>query len=1214
MNKNIDLGSFQWDTKKITDNIASNRIEMMRLADVLKDTKKGLTETRNEIDLYDSKIESQNKAQERLKKQLQQGYITQEKYNSEISKSDVVIEDFKRSQNNLAKTQYDYIKIITETENKTKELRQDNAELNKLIAAGRTELSGLEGVYRNTNTEMNAYKIEAKNMGIQLEKLRQEGKENTDEYKALAVQFAETSAKGNGMNDVFKKVDKSVGDNTRTVGDYKDQIKSAASEITLGLNQMANGNIIGGLRTIQTGIGGITVNLKALWVSMLSNPITALLVGFTALASGIALGVKEIFDYNKSIKENIALVENLTGTTGQLADDIRLRASAMSETFGDEFNEIVKTANVLSKQLGISFDEAFNKIEEGYIRGANANGDFLERLREYAPLLEKYGFDINEIIALQVQAQQQGIFNDKFEDSLKEAGLSLEEFTKTQSDVLTSAFGKEFSDKISQGINSGALSVKDALLLMSNEAQKRGLSVQQWGILTADVFKEAGEDAGGAKVVLDNVYDALVKSKEPLTELQQLTGDLSQANYELAKAKDEALKSDTILKFTKEMEILWVKSQIVWYGIVDAIIEAVKWFGSITGYSEILGETWDEVVNYATTWWNAIQNIVDVFNDLFDALGLNNDETKSITKSFFQFINPLNQVKMLIIVLSWLIKGFSNFIEQNRVNISAFAITAKNVLGQVYDAAMSFKNLDFSEGLEKLKNISFSKEFTNARKEAEKIVALNKSKKLEEQSVEKAEKELNSGKTQAQKDAEAKAAEEARKKAEAANKQAETKRIADAKKAAEEAKKLLEAEHKRSLEIAKEKANQQADIAKTELAEYIAVNAEKLKDEKRLTAEKVRLQKEYYDEVQKKQQDLNSLEENSKIFAIQQKIDEINAKKNLNQNDLNERKNLESEIENIKKEYDVKDIEIQNQTNEKKKEIDKNFKEQNLEDEKLRKAIKYQQDLIDLEERSASEYEVKKEISTQQREQDLAELENQRVENLISLDNYEAQKKLIEDIYRQTNKKLNQEVEISKRSDAANTFGQVSQLLGQETTVGKAAAIAEVGMNGINAVQNAYTTAQKSPITTFFPGYPIVQAGLAAAFSAKQAAKIAGFEDGGIVADGFPIIRANGDNRLITAKTGEVILNERQQEALGGASIFKMIGVPGFSNGGVVGIPSSNISTVQNSINVNQDYSIMASVISNAVMEGAAIGTHSGSQSGISDLSQNKNIATGANF
>ena len=67
-------------------------------------------------------------------------------------------------------------------------------------------------------------------------------------------------------------------------------------------------------------------------------------------------------------------------------------------------------------------------------------------------------------------------------------------------------------------------------------------------------------------------------------------------------------------------------------------------------------------------------------------------------------------------------------------------------------------------------------------------------------------------------------------------------------------------------------------------------------------------------------------------------------------------------------------------------------------------------------------------------------------------------------------------------------------IAGQESDIGKAAAIAKVTMSTIEGVQNAYTTAQESPITVLFPGYPALMAGLAAGFGATQVAKIAGVQ------------------------------------------------------------------------------------------------------------------------
>ena len=66
------------------------------------------------------------------------------------------------------------------------------------------------------------------------------------------------------------------------------------------------------------------------------------------------------------------------------------------------------------------------------------------------------------------------------------------------------------------------------------------------------------------------------------------------------------------------------------------------------------------------------------------------------------------------------------------------------------------------------------------------------------------------------------------------------------------------------------------------------------------------------------------------------------------------------------------------------------------------------------------------------------------------------------------------------------TLGSIVELAGKGSAIGKAAAVAQVTMGGIEGVQNAYKTAQASPITAVFPAYPIIQAGLAAAFAGVQ--------------------------------------------------------------------------------------------------------------------------------
>ena len=85
---------------------------------------------------------------------------------------------------------------------------------------------------------------------------------------------------------------------------------------------------------------------------------------------------------------------------------------------------------------------------------------------------------------------------------------------------------------------------------------------------------------------------------------------------------------------------------------------------------------------------------------------------------------------------------------------------------------------------------------------------------------------------------------------------------------------------------------------------------------------------------------------------------------------------------------------------------------------------------------------------------------------------------------------LEEAVKNAKLNIAGQTLGIIGELAGEGTKVAKAAAVAQATISGVQGVQNAFTTASASPITSVFPAYPFVQAGLAGAFSAMQIQKI----------------------------------------------------------------------------------------------------------------------------
>lgn len=77
---------------------------------------------------------------------------------------------------------------------------------------------------------------------------------------------------------------------------------------------------------------------------------------------------------------------------------------------------------------------------------------------------------------------------------------------------------------------------------------------------------------------------------------------------------------------------------------------------------------------------------------------------------------------------------------------------------------------------------------------------------------------------------------------------------------------------------------------------------------------------------------------------------------------------------------------------------------------------------------------------------------------------------------------------ISALADAFS--GESEERQKKNFKIQKALSLAQATLAGVEGVQNAFTTAQKSPITALFPGYPFVQAGIAGAFALAQVAAI----------------------------------------------------------------------------------------------------------------------------
>ncbi|MDD7915895.1 hypothetical protein, partial [Polaribacter ponticola] len=228
-------------------------------------------------------------------------------------------------------------------------------------------------------------------------------------------------------------------------------------------------------------------------------------------------------------------------------------------------------------------------IEDSYVRGASANKEFTDSVIEFSPILAKAGFTAKENIDLINKAYENGLYKDKFIDSIHEVDTALTEQTNSTKEALENAFGEKFTKKLFKNISDGSITTKDAIKLIAKETQTAKLNVQQYAQLTADVFKSAGEDIAGSQKVLEVYNQALNEQAAALTPVQTEMKRLSDAHLELKQAQDDALKSDNYAKFSNDVSIVWTKTKTFFYKSVGAIVHYFQnWFLQVKlGFSDL---------------------------------------------------------------------------------------------------------------------------------------------------------------------------------------------------------------------------------------------------------------------------------------------------------------------------------------------------------------------------------------------------------------------------------------------------------------------------------------------------------------------------------------------------------------------------------------------------------------------------------------------------
>jgi hypothetical protein len=141
---------------------------------------------------------------------------------------------------------------------------------------------------------------------------------------------------------------------------------------------------------------------------------------------------------------------------------------------------------------------------------------------------------------------------------------------------------------------------------------------------------------------------------------------------------------------------------------------------------------------------------------------------------------------------------------------------------------------------------------------------------------------------------------------------------------------------------------------------------------------------------------------------------------------------------------------------------------------------------------------------------------------------------------------LEQDVQNAKLNIASNALGIAAQLAEEGSALAKGLAVAQVTFDTIAGTQAAFKSAAASPITSVFPAFPFVQAGLAAAFGAVQLRNIMSSNGtgsvpsgggGGGASSGPSAPSVSQSIGIVAPNQGQQGIGQQIQDGLGGATI-----------------------------------------------------------------------------
>lgn len=506
-------------------------------------------------------------------------------------------------------------------------IRKATAEANEMNKLAAKLADSQAGSYNALSAQYSINKIVLNNMSAEYRRNSKEGQELERQTREIYEEMKRLQA-ATGMNQL------NVGNYPKLseeISNYGDKIKDA-----LGLNNEFGNSLLklgeGGdaAKGVFTAIGDGAKALGRTLLTLLTNPVFLAISGI----AGAGAAFKFWFDYNKGLIEATRLTQQFTGKSGDDLKAYRNEVQALADMYDKDFREVLMAANALSKQFGISQNEALTLVKDGFVAGADANGEFLDTLKEYPAYFKEAGISAKQFIAISAQTATAGVFSDKGVDAIKEGNIRIREMTKATADALQ-GIGLNYVE-IQKKLQDGSMTTFDVMQQVSEKLNELPESSAAVGAAIADIFGGPGEDAGLQYIkTLKDIDLNLDNVKGKAGELGRLQEEQLKSQAELNNVL-AALFDKTGGSF-EEMTTrakTFINDALIW--IIKNVIDLTNYFIKLYNESVAFRAIIQGIVLSFSNMWAVvkslfsylIENIRIVSQALHGAFTLNWDEVK----------------------------------------------------------------------------------------------------------------------------------------------------------------------------------------------------------------------------------------------------------------------------------------------------------------------------------------------------------------------------------------------------------------------------------------------------------------------------------------------------------------------------------------------------------------------------------------------------------